>query len=159
MICFAPASAADMPALVALQTRTFDDDSRRFRNQPSGGPPGYDSLDWNLKIGGMGRYFKILLDETLVGGFVVFDLGHDHYELGRIYVDPAFQDRHIGAQAMAFIETAFPQATRWTLDTPVWATRNHHFYEQCGYRRVRVVDDMVYYEKRLMREEEADVEG
>ena len=79
-------------------------------------------------------------------------MGGNHYELGRIYIDPAYQGQGIGAIAMRWIETAFP-ARRWTLDTPGWATRNHHFYEKLGYVRLREEGTpphtMIFYEKRL----------
>ncbi len=148
MIRFERATPADAEVLTAVQVRTFDDDSRRFLNKPRGGPPGYDSVQWQRMI--MQRaaaYYKIVADDVVIGGMIVFNMGGGHYELGRIYLDPAHQDRGIGQQAMRFVEQAHPQAKRWTLDTPLWATRNHYFYEKLGYRRVRETPEFVYYEK------------
>ena len=150
MIRFEEATPADAPALTAVQKRTFDDDSRRFAGQPSGGPPGYDSVRWQIEImRKAAAYYKMLADGQIVGGIIVFDLGGGHFELGRIWIDPAFQDQGTGAAAMQFIEQAHPQARRWTLDTPAWATRNHHFYEKMGYAKVREDNGFYYYEKRL----------
>lgn len=151
-VTFANATPADAAALAEISRRTFDDDSRRFLGQEPGGPPGYDSAPWQADMMRRGKYVKILADGRLAGGLIVFRMGGDHYELGRIFIDPAFQNRGLGGQAMRWIETAFP-ARRWTLDTPTWATRNHHFYEKLGYVRVREEGDgparLVFYEKRL----------
>jgi len=34
----------------------------------------------------------------------------------------------------------FPGAERWTVGTPSWAVRNHHFYEKVGFAKVRETD-------------------
>ena len=156
MITFERTTPADAAALTGVQTRTFDDDARRFGGQDCGGPPGYDDVGWQLQIMQRGHYYKILCDGQIVGGIIVFNLGRGHYELGRIYLDPDYQDRGIGTQAMAFIEAAYPQAARWILDTPGWATRNQHFYEKLGYVRVREErsggEVSICYEKRISRQ-------
>jgi hypothetical protein len=43
MIKFVRAKYEDAEKLTEVQIKTFDDDSRRFFGQPSGGPPGYNS--------------------------------------------------------------------------------------------------------------------
>jgi ribosomal protein S18 acetylase RimI-like enzyme len=147
---FEKATPADAAALTAVQKRTFDDDARRFSGQPSGGPPGYDSERWQLTM--MIRataYYKIVDGDQIIGGIIVFDMGGGHFVLGRIWIDPAYQDRGIGKQAIQFIEQAHPQAKKWTLDTPAWAVRNHHFYEKAGYVKTREADGMLFYEKEM----------
>ncbi len=51
---------------------------------------------------------------------------------------------------MRFIEATYP-AARWSLNTPVWAIRNQHFYEKLGYRKGEefIANDirLVEYEK------------
>jgi GNAT superfamily N-acetyltransferase len=136
MITFKRAVVTDSADLTAVQKRTFDDDSRRYLGTETGGPPGYDSHKWQLTMMKRGLYYKILSDGQLIGGMIIFNLGGGHYELGRIFIDPNFQNQGIGTQAMAFIEQRFPDARKWTLDTPAWAVRNHHFYEKLGYVRV-----------------------
>lgn len=151
-VTFENASPADAAALTEISRRTFDDDSRRFLGRATGGPPGYDSAPWQAQMMRRGQYVKILADGQLVGGLIVFRMGKAHYELSRIFIDPAHQDQGLGGQAMRWIETAFP-ARRWTLDTPGWATRNHHFYEKVGYVRLREEGTpphtLIFYEKRL----------
>jgi RimJ/RimL family protein N-acetyltransferase len=53
---------------------------------------------------------------------------------------------------MQAIERAHPAAMRWTLDTPAYAHRNHHFYEKLGFQKAgeHDVDGFLLfaYEKR-----------
>jgi len=81
-------------------------------------------------------YYKILVEDNIIGGVIISDMGGGHYELSRIFIAPDFQNKGIGTQAIQFIEKAFPAAKRWTLDTPCWAYRNQHFYEKMGYVKV-----------------------
>jgi GNAT superfamily N-acetyltransferase len=136
MITFKRATSADAAELTAVQKRTFDDDSQRYLGTESGGPPGYDSLKWQLHIMKKSLYYKILCDGKIIGGMIIFRMGNGHYELGRIFIDPEYQNQGIGTQTIAFIEQTFPDAHKWTLGTPSWALRNHHFYEKLGYVRV-----------------------
>ncbi len=155
MIGLVKAGPDDAPALVEVQTRTFDDDARRFGGRPSGGPPGYDSLDWQLWAMRKAIYYKIVDGERIVGGLILFDMRRRHFNLGRIFIDPDYQDRGIGTRAILLAEQAHPHVNRWSLDTPDWATRNHHFYEKLGY--VKVGEEAIagepfalwLYEKRI----------
>ena len=52
---------------------------------------------------------------------------------------------------MNLIQKEFPDAVKWSLDTPKDNVRNHHFYEKCGYKVVgehQVNDQLIllYYE-------------
>ncbi len=151
MIRFEKAKPKDAEILTEVQTRTFDDDSQRFAGKPSGGPPGYDSVEWQIRMMKRGMYYKILAEDRIIGGFIIFDMRKRHYNLGRIYIDPDFQNQGIGTQAMEFMERAFPLVKKWSLGTPRWAYRNHHFYEKMGY--IKVGEDPrgdFLYEKRII---------
>ena len=135
LIRFVKARTRDAEALTEVQTRTFDDDSQRFAGRP-GGPPGYDSVDWTLWAIKTGIYFKILVGDQIIGGVILFNMHKDHFNLGRIFVESDWQNQGIGSQAVRFVEKAFRHVKRWSLDTPEWAVRNHHFYEKLGYVKV-----------------------
>lgn len=156
LIRFEKARFQDAAALTDVQQQTFDDDSRRFAGRPSGGgPPGYDSVDWTLWAIKTGIYYKILAGEQIIGGVILFDMHRGHFNLGRIFVALGWQNQGIGTQALRFIEKTFRRVKRWSLDTPEWATRNHHFYEKSGYvqvgqETVEAGDMRLYlYEKRM----------
>jgi GNAT superfamily N-acetyltransferase len=101
--------------------------------------------------------YKIVEGERIIGGIVVFLKGNGHYHLDLLFIAPPYHDRGIGTQAMRFIEDTYP-ATRWTLDTPIWAIRNIHFYEKLGYVKVREFADddttLIAYEKRISASED-----
>lgn len=159
MITLERATSADAAQLTEVQTRTFDADSRGHGQGERGGPPGYDSVAWQIDMMQRGQYFKIIAGQRIIGGAIVFDYGYGHFELGRIYLDPDFQNRGLGSIAMQLIEQQFSDAERWTLDTPDWAKRNHHFYEKLGYVKVgeEVVEELAglrlfLYEKEMTRQ-------
>ena len=104
----------------------------------------------------IGKYYKILDDLRIIGGFVVFDKGNGNYKLGRIFIDPDYQNQGIGAQAMEYMEKQFPKAKTWTLGTPRWNRRTQHFYEKMGYVKIGADGpDGVRYGK-IVRKNEAN---
>jgi len=154
-VTFARATAADAEALVKLQVLAFHDDARVYPGVQLGGPPGYDSVEATLEKIRVDDFYKILYEGQIVGGLAVFDLGQGHFHLDVIFIDPAQHSRGIGTQAMHFIERTYP-AKKWTLNTPAYATRNHHFYEKFGYVKVgeEILEEttgimLLDYEKRL----------
>ena len=85
MITIERATHADVPVLTEVQTRTFDDDSQRFLGKPSGGPPGYDSEQWQIDMMQQATaYYKIMVEGRIVGGMIVFAARQDMMILGRI---------------------------------------------------------------------------
>ena len=141
---------ADIPELAAVMKRAFDDDSQKHLGRPEGGPEGYDNGDFFRKwvfgeAGGIG--WKIMVDGKVAGAFIVWTWPQGDNVLGAIFVDPAWQDLGLGTQTWAFIEATYPDAASWRLDTPLWARKNHYFYEKLGFVRAKVEGDMVHYRK------------
>ena len=152
-LSFEQMTEADIPALTEVMTRAFDDDSQKHLGKEKGGPPGYDDgeffckwlLGYEQSIG-----FKIVSEGVVIGGLMVWDMEDGHNFLGTLFVDPAYQDRGVGTRAWHFVEQTYPRAKSWSLGTPVWAVKNHHFYEtKCGFRRVRVEGDEIKYRKDM----------
>ena len=97
-----------------------------------------------------GDYYKILDENQIIGGIIIFRKRSREYELGRIFVGPDFQNRGIGTQAFEFLRQAYPLAKRWTLGTPAWNERNRHFYKKVGF--VEIGEDGhggVLFERRV----------
>ena len=98
----------------------------------------------------IGQYYKILLHGQIVGGFIVLYKKPRLYELGRIFVDPDFQNQGIGTQAFEFLWKEFPLAKKWTLGTPAWNSRTRHFYKKVGFVEVATDGaDGILLEKRI----------
>ena len=151
-ITFEHPTAADAQTLVKVQIRAFHDDARLYPGVEIGGPPGYDSVEEMLQDIDKYHCHKIIYEGHVVGGIVVFDRGQGHFHLDRIYIDPDYHNLGIGTRTMRFIEETYP-ATKWSLDTPIWAVRNHHFYEKMGYLKVEEIEadgiTLISYEKLL----------
>ncbi|MFX0095884.1 MAG: GNAT family N-acetyltransferase [Candidatus Hodarchaeota archaeon] len=130
------AKITDIEILTQLSKITFDDDTQKHGLGDEGGPPGYDSIEWQRSIMTEGLYYKIVQDNKIIGGLILFKKGKKHIEVGRIYIHPDFQNQGLGTLIFNSLETLFPQTEKWTLDTPSWAHRNHHFYKKVGYTKV-----------------------
>ena len=148
----------DIPALTPIMKGAFDDDAQKHLGKSSGGPPGYDNGDffrtWLLPYQESVGY-KIISGGILIGGIIVWILSEGNNILGTIFVDPSYQDQGIGQRTWGFIENTYPETTSWRLGTPSWATKNHHFYQKCGFKQVDsdplipTEDEMVIFRKEL----------
>lgn len=138
-LSFQEMSETDIPGMTQVMKRAFDDDAQKHLGKESGGPPGYDDgeffrtwlLPYKESVG-----YKIMDSDRLIGGIIVWILPEGHNILGTIFVDPEFQDIGVGQRTWEFIEETYPGTKSWRLGTPTWATKNHHFYEKCGFERV-----------------------
>ena len=149
---------SDIPDLTLVMRRAFDDDSQKHLGREKGGPPGYDNGDffreWLLSYEESVGY-RILAGGTLIGGIIVWILPEGHNILGTIFVDPDYQDGGVGQGTWKFIEETYPDSQSWRLGTPSWATKNHHFYEKCGFEKVEEdplippEDDSIIFRKEI----------
>jgi RimJ/RimL family protein N-acetyltransferase len=139
-LIFRKARSQDAAALAEASKRAFHSDVHCGAPPgPPGGPPGYDSPQWQRKMMRIADYYKIVLEGAqssrpcIVGGIIVFRKAPREYELGRIFVDPEFQNQEIGTRAFEFLWAEYPLAKRWTLGTPAWNRRTRHFYKKVGF--------------------------
>ena len=143
---FMKAGTADAPVLNALSKLAFDSDMT-VGAPSAGGPPGYQSVSFHLKMARMNHLFK-LVDESgvILGGAILFRQG-DTLNIGRIFIDPQHFRKGYGILMMREIENLFPDVKAFTLDTPVWNTRTNAFYTRLGYSEVKRDSDFIYYSK------------
>lgn len=134
-VTFRKARSQDAAALADVSKRAFDSDVTCGAAGP-GGPPGYDSAAWQRKMVRLGDYYAMVLNGRIIGGMIVFRKAPREYELGRIFVDPEFHNRGIGAQAFEFLWTQYALAKRWTLGTPAWNRWTRHFYKKVGFSEI-----------------------
>jgi len=134
MIELRKAHRDDVEVLTEIQIRTFVADNK---HKPHGcsmeGPPGYNSIKWNMHWVEHTLYYKILFNGQIVGGMILFELEKQHFEVGRIWIDPEFQNQGIGQASMRDMFDMHP-------GTPTWAIRNQHFYENLGFVKIRETD-------------------
>jgi RimJ/RimL family protein N-acetyltransferase len=126
------ARPGDAAALAHISQRAFDNDIRYGAPGP-GGPPGYNLDGWQRRMMKVGDYYRILVADQIVGGAIVFRKQIREYELGRIFIEPDYQNQGVGTEAFELLWQAYPLAKKWTLGTPAWNQRTRHFYKKVGF--------------------------
>ncbi|MCV4232510.1 GNAT family N-acetyltransferase [Virgibacillus sp. LDC1] len=149
MLILERANQNDSPKLAEIQKASFDDELKHFNNNEICGPLGYDSISWQEEMMLNCEYFKVLYNGEIIGGAMIFIESNQVHNLGRIFIDPKYQNQGIGKKVMKDIEGSFPDSAKWWLDTPSWSVKNHHFYTMCGFTKVREEDDLYIFEKTL----------
>jgi GNAT superfamily N-acetyltransferase len=148
-LTFEKATSKDARTLAKICERAFHSDAAHGAPGATGGPPGYNSDRFQMRMMIAAEYYKMVLDGKIVGGILFRLVAYQHCEVIRIFVDPKVQRQGIGVQAMAFMENLHPDVKRWTLGTPQWNTRTPRFYEKCGYVQVGTDDHGDYlFEKQ-----------
>jgi ribosomal protein S18 acetylase RimI-like enzyme len=149
------AIAEDVEVLTEICKRAFNSDSE-FGEPSPGGPPGYNSVDWNLQCinNRYLQYYSILKDSTIVGGFIVGDRGPGYQVCERIWINPNYMREGIGTKAFELVWKQYPTADLWALGTPEWNTRTKPFYESLGFIQIGITREYPtwngrYYEKKL----------
>lgn len=149
MIGISRARPADAELLAQISEDAFYNDIHYGAPGP-GGPPGYDSPAWQIKMMRLGDYYKIEVEDQIVGGFIVLRRKAREYELGRIFIAAEHQNQGIGAQAVEFLWQKYPLVKKWTLDTPDWNARTRHFYKKMGFAEIgRTAQGLVLFERRI----------
>jgi GNAT superfamily N-acetyltransferase len=132
-----PAKKEDAEILAEISKRAFHSDFEVGAPNKEGGPPGYDSPEFQANVFMKWLdYRKILLNGKIVGGLIVEKKKQGHYECQRIFVDPDYHNQGIATKAFQLMWEIYPDAKIWTLGTPEWNVRTKHFYEKMGFVQV-----------------------
>jgi GNAT superfamily N-acetyltransferase len=98
----------DAQELTAVAIKAFTDDKSKYGSVP----PGIDTTSQHLIYMKKADYFKIMKDDTIIGGIIVFHDKSDNYTLGSIFIAPPSQNQGIGKQAIEYIERIFPKCKK-----------------------------------------------
>jgi RimJ/RimL family protein N-acetyltransferase len=140
------ATPSDANTLAEISKRAFHSDIT-CGGQSEGGPPGYESAQWQAFIMKKSKYYTFSIGELIVGGAIVFNKGKGHYYLGRIFIDPEYHRKGIGTEAMQLLLRKYSDARRWTLETPPWNIRTKAFYQKLGFIIIRESSEDLLFEK------------
>ncbi len=97
-------------------------------------------------------YHLIKLGTEVIGAVRV-RWNDDTYVLSQIFILPEYQGQGYAQEAIRQVEAAYPNASRWRLDTIEQEAKLCHLYEKMGYHKTgqtkRIKDgmDLVFYEK------------
>lgn len=144
---FIKAGTSDALVLTSISRRAFNSDAEAGAAS-SGGPPGYQSVTFHVRMARMNHLFKLAdKNGVIYGGAILFRKG-DTLNIGRVFIDPQHFRKGYGLFMMREIEAMYPDIQVFTLDTPVWNTRTNAFYIRLGYSEVRRDTGLVYYAKK-----------
>ena len=144
---FVKAGTSDALVLNSISKQAFDSDVEVGAASP-GGPPGYRSVPFHVRMARMNHLFKLTDGNgVIIGGAILFRQG-DTLNVGRIFIDPQHFRKGYGILMMREIEDMFPDVKLFTLDTPVWNARTNAFYTRLGYSEVKRDNDLIYYSKK-----------
>lgn len=116
--------------------------------------PGYNKTEDSM-LSGMKEYivYKIIVEGVIVGAISIKKESDNHFYLGALCVIPDYANKGIGQQAMRFLDSEFPHAVHWALETPTDKTQNHYFYKKFGYKVTKEYTDgsvpVSYFERQL----------
>lgn len=141
----------DVPQLVAVQNRSFASDLTKY-----GVCPGHGHAPEVLQRRIRSReahVYTIRADGEIIGDIIVREEAPGEFTLGCLCVLPEWEGKGIGRRAIAFLEGAFADASRWRLSTPADKARNIRFYERNGFtvsgRSVDQGVEIVTMERRM----------
>ena len=89
MVHFVKAGTSDVLTLTGISKRSFESDVL-IGGPPSGGPPGYMSVPFHMKMARQGHLYKLTVDGLIVGGAILF-LMDGVLNVGRIFIAPKVQ--------------------------------------------------------------------
>ncbi|PGM95460.1 GNAT family N-acetyltransferase [Bacillus cereus] len=155
MIFIEKATILDAEKLTEIMKRTFDEEAKQWLPDQEKiidyniQPPGYSSVEMTIYSIEELDYFKVILDEEIVGGIIVTISGKSYGRIDRIFVDSIHQGKGIGSQVIDLIEEEFPSVRIWDLETSSRQINNHHFYKKMGFETIYETEDEYCYVKRI----------
>jgi len=161
VVLLLPLRESDIQLLAPIAKRSFDDDSFRHTGVAEDGPRGYADgcLLRALAFEQSLPSYRIEANGFLSGAIAVRELEDGICELELFFVDPDFQGQGVALAAWTSLESMYPHARLWRLETPGYSLRNHAFYERkCGFARVGIRnpghprDESLIFEKAVLEE-------
>lgn len=129
---------SDIPELTPIMKAAFDADTKMHTDLEEDGPNGYDNGELLKKLMRLENAESkvIYADGIIVGGYTIIK-EKDIYTLDMLFIDPACASKGIGTKVWKDIEKECTGVKTWMLETPDYSKRNHHFYEKCGFKKIK----------------------
>lgn len=127
-----------IPLLTPIMKAAFDEDTRLHTNKAEDGPTGYDTGELLEKLLVLPQSVsKVIYYEGQIIGEYTIVYNDNVFTLEMFFIDPNYHSKGIGTMVWNEIETTYEDVKTWVLETPDYSTRNHHFYEKCGFKKVK----------------------
>ena len=128
------ATKNDLTDLRDLSVNAFDEDkSYRPPSINGGDPPGIETIEKHEEWLYSNTYLKCTVNGNIVGSCILHIEGQKGLLFG-LNVNKQHMNKGIGSWIISEIQKKFPQVSTWSLETPDYATRNHHFYKKNGFK-------------------------
>ncbi len=153
----------DIPVVAALAGAAFREDAAHMPNLPQGAQSTvYDDFGKHAEWMRDKMYYKCTDGDSLVGSLILQIEGETGSIFG-LHVAPDQMNQGIGSWILGSGMELWPRVAIWSLETPDYAIRNHHFYEKNGFLKVghtpavpEIGFGFVQYEKRTQQGARAD---
>ena len=135
-IVYSRVCPADYRILTKIMISSFNEDTSMHTDLKEDGPKGYNdgTLIKCLNEHENFESYKIDYNNTTVGAYTVAIKPYNEYSLEMLFIDPKYRERHLGSIVWKAIEEKYLVAKKWTVETPDYSYRNHHFYTtKCGF--------------------------
>lgn len=130
----------DLPELVDLAVSAYRDDDRyKPPGIAKGGPPGHDRLERHRSWLTTHRYLVCQYRGCIAGSMTIEPTG-TKARIHGLQVKASMMGMGVGSWMMEAVEAVLPTVVYWELETPDYATRNHRFYEKCGFRLEQILN-------------------
>jgi GNAT superfamily N-acetyltransferase len=130
-----PVDESDVPWLADSSKRAYDNEGYPEHNSQ---PEEYDSIKGHSRLLQYNEYYKITLNDFIIGGVVLAQQGSGQREIMMLFVDPDYKGQGIGSRAMDLIIGLHPEVKYWAAGAPEWSDRVNGFLMKQGFRFVGV---------------------
>jgi len=102
-------------------------------------------------------YYFICLGNKIIGAVRIGQVNDHSFRIAPIFILPQYQDMGYAQQAILAIESLYPHAKYWELDTIKQETKQCYLYEKMGYRPTGKEEELqegmtiIYYRKTFSR--------
>lgn len=154
MISLRKATYEECPQIHDIQVKSFIALLQKYKDFESS--PAAESLDMIRQRFQQPYtdYYLIEAEGETVGMLRVCDFGIN-CRLSPICILPEYRGKNYGRQAMEVMESRYPEATTWQLDTIAQEEYLCRMYESIGYQKTDKTEnlkegmDLVFYEKQI----------
>lgn len=121
----------DAAEILLLQKEAFQSEAKAYNDFEI--PPLTETIEELKQLFKNHIFLKATVDGKIVGS-VRASLNNGTCHIGRLVVDPKFQNQGIGKKLLSEIERKCAACKRFELFTGIKSAKNIHLYEKAGYR-------------------------
>lgn len=125
------ADVNDAEAILQLQRAAYQSEAKLYNDFEI--PPLTETLSQLRALFASHVFLKATVDGKIVGS-VRANIHNGSCHIGRLLVDPNYQNRGIGTQLLAEIERKYQFCRRFELFTGIKSQKNIRLYEKAGYK-------------------------